>query len=695
MTYISVPDFKHGLNRLRPQVAGLPGELWNAVNCVISRGGDIEAAKKFVPEYVLPTGATFGLGDVNGVAYVFGTASSPAGMPPDLVYQQLTYSGGANLVKVHDARSFSGKMYVIAEFDDGNILHFYDGAQVTEWNGVADGQWGYTTVAKRLAQKINARSDVSASAAGNRVIVTADVSGTSFTIATSTIDNANVASSAPTAVIAHLQANVAPVAEVRAMATVTITGGTSSPGVNSVGQIAVGANSLLAAPVDWVLSNDATANAVALAITSAAVAGYSASAVGNVITLLEAPGVGATINGTSPSVTTGGDVTATHTAFAGGVTSVAAVTQIEQVTISATTADTLDTWEVTVNGALYLTNGRGSATGTLIHVVFRRVWIPVGTILNYCKLSDPTVWTTTAGVPATDPGFFDTSVDSEGSDDIVSLTEHNDGTALFSNTDIRIYTLDTDATNIKLFQTCENTGSIAAKIPLQYGSVEVYYLAMTGPAAIRSRLGSNFVVTSDFASAITPYLQDFVAEIGTSVALEGAAAIDPVGGRYLIALANKIFVLSAFVDSGVSAWTEIDLAFTVEQFLRIGSSIMARSGDTIYVYGGLTGDVYPAPGESVIDIETPYLVAQDPAGKKDEGGFDMAGTGTWKVELRVDPNNPTKTAQVGTIAKITYPTGAIRVPVNTTHVAVHMTCASGGKATLSNLAVHYEMGEST
>jgi hypothetical protein len=692
VTYLLIPDFKHGLSRLRPQVAGLPSELWTAKNCVITRGGDVMAAKKWVGEYALPAG-TFGLASVKGVPTVFGTAAAPGGLPPAVQYQRLTYSGIANLTKIYDAKPFSGsKTYVIAEFDDGDIRHFYNGAEVTDWRALADAAWDYTTVAKQLAQKINKRSDVSATASGNLVVVQALAAGTGFTISTSTTDNANVAGSLPTAVKTTLQANVAPVAEVRATATITITGGSNSPGVNYVGHVALGANNLLTKNVDFVLDNSGTANAVALAITSAAVAGYSATVVGNVITILAPPGLGAGINGTSPVVTAAGNVTDSLTAFAGGVSAVAAVQQIEQVAVSATTPDTLDTWKITVNGTTYLAIGRGSATSTLIHTVARRVWCPVGSIVYFCKLSNPAVW---SGVvtPSTDPGLIDTSQDSEGTEDIVSIAEHNGNTAFFSDTGIRIYQLNTDATLISLVQALRNTGSIARNVTLQYRNSDLYYVATTGLSAIRSRLGSNYSSVHDVGTAITSYLQDFVKQVGDSVALEAAAVIEPVAGLYMLGISNRIFALADYPETAVSGWTEIALPFTIEQLVRIGRRVMARAGSTIYVYGGIAGNVYPAANELPVEVETYYLTASDPAGKKDEGGFDMAGSGTWYVEMRVDPDDTTKTVRVGNVSYITYPKGAIKVPVNTTHVAIHATCSTGGPCSLSNMALHYELGE--
>jgi hypothetical protein len=688
MTYLAVADFKRGMSRIRPQVVGEPGSLWNAKNCVLSRGGDIESQKKWVGEFALPAG-TFGLASNKGQPIVFGTGATPGGMPSAVSYKQLTYTGVATLSKVHDAKPFAGKLYVIAEFDDGDIRHFYDGVEVAEWRTRADGLWDYTTVARVLAQKINERSDVSAIVIDNRVIVTAAVQGTGFTITTGTNDNANVAGSLPTAVKTTLAANVAGVAEVRATATVTITGGSPSIGVNQVSQIAVGVNNLLTAPVNFVLDNSATANAVALAITSAAVAGYTATAVGNVITILAPPGLGATINGTAEVVTSIGDVTTSQTSFAGGVTAVAAVTQVEQVTISATATDTLDQWTITINGTAYKSNGRASATGKLIHVILRRLWIPVGPYLCYCKLSVPTVWTTTAA-PATDPGFIDTTLDTEGSEDITAIGEHNGNTVIFSDTSLRVYNLDTDATKIALLQYVDNAGSIITKAAVQYENADLFFVSLTGLTALRSRLGSNYSHTVDVASAIAPFLQDYITLVGDSVTRNGQACMEPRDGRFMLCISSRVFVYNAFVDSGVSGWTYMDLAFTPDQFLRVGRRIMARAGNTIYVYGGIGGNTYPAAGETTVDFETGFLASNDPGDKKSDQEYGSASVGDWTVTVRVDPNNTAAVVRVGVVNKITYPkVSGINFPAYTSHAALHATCASGGKVTFSSFLLGF------
>lgn len=109
---------------------------------------------------------------------------------------------------------------------------------------------------------------------------------------------------------------------VSATATFTITGGTAAGG-NQVTQITVNGQNTMSAPVLWVTSNAATATAVAAGINTN---GYTASAVGAVVTITAPSSLGATVNTLLPVVTVGGDVTVgSITAFTGGVTGVTGV----------------------------------------------------------------------------------------------------------------------------------------------------------------------------------------------------------------------------------------------------------------------------------------------------------------------------------------------------------------------------------
>lgn len=303
MATVGAQDFRFGLDRRRPRSSGAPGTLWDCRNAHITRGGDIEAMRRFEAAYTLPAG-TFGLTQAAGQLYTFGSADLAASVPIGVRYVRCVPETAANMVRVLHAKAFLSRVYVIAEYDDGNLRHYYDGVRVVGWDSLADGNSTVNTLATYLASKIAVDPAVFVSASANVVIVTAKVPGVPFTITASAV---NVGALAP---------------ETRAMATVTITGGTSSPGVNKMTQIAAGASLLLVSPVNWVTSHPATATAIASAITASAVDGYSATATGADINILAPVGQGASANGRTVVATTAGNVTATTMDFSGGVTAI-------------------------------------------------------------------------------------------------------------------------------------------------------------------------------------------------------------------------------------------------------------------------------------------------------------------------------------------------------------------------------------
>jgi hypothetical protein len=323
MAYLSIQDFKYGMDRRRERVAGTPGTLWTLENGHITRGGDIERCKKFVSKYSLPAG-TRGIAALGKQLYTFGSADLAASMPLGVVYQRLQSPNGGTLTAIVDVDGFSGKVYAIADFSDGGRFHFYDGTRVTDWDTIGAASASYVTLAQLLAEKLSASSAVKADAANGVISIESVVPGTAFTISGAAVNGGSV--NDQTITVATPQANVAAVSEVRATASITINGGVD--GV--ISDVTLGAVHLIGANVQWNATNDATAVRLAQAINSqSATSHYTATVVGNVVTISAATGTGATPNGTALTVVTSGDIAVTPSAaLAGGVTAVAAVAQI-------------------------------------------------------------------------------------------------------------------------------------------------------------------------------------------------------------------------------------------------------------------------------------------------------------------------------------------------------------------------------
>ena len=137
MPYFAIEDFRAGMDTRRMPVLSVPGSLLRLVNGHINRGGEVEKRLAFVSQITMPAN-TFGLSAVGGVLYTFGSVAAstitfPAGSPANLVYQQLAHPSSRAMAKILQVSAFAGKPYVIAQYDDGSVYHFYNGSRHAEF----------------------------------------------------------------------------------------------------------------------------------------------------------------------------------------------------------------------------------------------------------------------------------------------------------------------------------------------------------------------------------------------------------------------------------------------------------------------------------------------------------------------------------------------------------------------------------
>jgi hypothetical protein len=380
--------------------------------------------------------------------------------------------------------------------------------------------------------------------------------------------------------------------------------------------------------------------------------------------------------------------------MAAGVTAVAPVQQISTVTISGVFEDA-DTYTVTVNGVEYKATGQAAGTGTYVSVYKQRVWSPVGSLLQYCKLKDASNWSDTA----TDTGasFINMSNESEGTQRLNCMVQYGQYAAIFSDQNIRLYQLSTVASDNTYYQTLDNTGTIAPRSVGTYGNSEVFYLDNTGVRSLRARDSLNITSVNDIGTAIDTYIQADISSLAQGTVSDAVYVIEPTDGRYWLALGSKIYVLSYFPSSKINAWTVYEPGFAISDFARIKKRVYARAGDTIYLYGGEDGATYPDEGELPVEVGLPFMSSGKPATFKGYKGFDFAAQNTWEVSFLMDPNDETKEIQVGSLVASTYSGPGVKMDHvgMQTHIAPKFTCAKAGFASISSIAIHYDEQEST
>lgn len=691
MPYLVIENFNGGLDSRRMPVAGTPGTLITLEDAHINRGGEIERRKAFDPLYTLPAGQTFGLEATTDRLYVFGSGASVT-VPSGVTYQQLAHPTAVAMSELVDSCLFDGKVYAIARYTDGSVHHFYDGVRITAWDTLTglDAVTNTADLAAYLGDLIDAGGGYTTSAVGSVLTVTG-AAGVDFA-ASATATNGSGGFGDQAVTVTVIQAAVATVAEVRAVGTVTITGGTASAGVNELSDITVNGVSIMSGAVDWATSNAATATAIAADITSAVSSPeYTATAAGAVITITAAVGTGSTPNAFVVAATGAGDVTAVSTDMAGGVTAVTGVSKVVQFTFIGS-FEALDVYMIALAGRTYTKDGNPSAKGLTCLTAKGKVYSTARSVLFFSALNAPSVLDPTS-VSTPGAGKINMANQESGSADLTALALYQGTLAVFSESTIQLWTIDPDPDLNVQIQSLTETGTTSPRSVVSVGNSDVFYLDRTGIRSLRARDSSNTATVSDVGTPIDGMLTDYVATLTTTEIERAVAVIEPVSGNYWLAIGNKIFVFSYFPGSKISAWSTYTTTSAISDFAKAGTRLYIRTGDAVALYGGTAGTTYDIADVYPPVVVTPFLNGGRVANHKEWTGFDAALEGTWDVELLTNPANLTHKVGVGSVNGTTYAGERVAVQLGRKpYVAVKFRCRSAGYARIGNLALHYTDG---
>lgn len=408
-------------------------------------------------------------------------------------------------------------------------------------------------------------------------------------------------------------------------------------------------------PVAWAGSPTATATALAAAINSTTSSpDYVATALISVMTL------SAAITGTAANGRT-----------------VAAI-------ITGTAATTLPTT---------LTGGdTGYLSGTrYVRTIDLKMYTLSQTDLQFSSLESPLDWDGSLG--GTGFGFIDTSQYTAASEDLTAVVEFVGQAAVFSQLCIQLWTLDADPANNAIGQRLKNTGTSCPRSLTQFGDSDMFYLAENGLRSLQATpmLNANVPAPATTYAAGSPIDPLIVAKLRSLTETQRASVIgliEPNSGNFWLIMLDTIFVYAYFPDEGISAWTVYNPGFTVSDACVFNRRVYVRSGNTIYVYGGLaTGQDTDA---TVAEAWSAYLNDGDPAMTKTWRSFDAAVTGEWALSVGMNLSDTSVEDEVAVIAHTTYNDESIGGIGASTHISLRFRSQGSGPAVLGAFALHYD-----
>lgn len=331
--------------------------------------------------------------------------------------------------------------------------------------------------------------------------------------------------------------------------------------------------------------------------------------------------------------------------------------------------------------------------GTFVKTVGSKVYSTAGSILHFSGIKAPTQWTT----DAIGAGFINLASENSGSEQLTAVERYQSLLAVFAPGVVQVWYIDPDPELNRQSQVLNNTGTSAPRSVTQFGDDDIFYLDASGLRSLRARDSSNAASTTDIGVPIDALL---TAKMGALTEAQRNAAvglINPIDKRFWLILHDEVFVFSFYGNAKVSAWTTYNLSalvdgddtpFIAEQALTFRDRVYIRSGNAIYVYGGVSGPlVYD---NTMADAWLPFLDANTPTTKKRWTGVDVAATGVWQISAAMEPTDQEFSEVVANISETTYNMARVTLNHASTHMGLRCRSIGEGPAILSAAVIHYE-----
>jgi hypothetical protein len=463
---------------------------------------------------------------------------------------------------------------------------------------------------------------------------------------------------------------------------------------NSIYSIKVGTTELMVTPQFYYESNEDLARRVVEEINRNTDAGlthhYTAERTGAKVTITALASTGASENGKEVIVYSKGDVRVYgRFNMGGGVDGVPGQSKITQFTFGGTFTEGKEAWilvtDPTRPGQPYKF-GATRVTGKQPSFCFTykgKEYVGVGSAIFFSALNDAGKW----DLYDTGSGFIDMANNFGGRENVTGAGVYQNTVAVFTERNCQLWFLDPDPNLNSQHQVLDNTGCIAPDTVISVGSIDLFYLSYNGVRSLKARDNTDAAYANDIGSPIDDVIVKHLDTLSDDTRYSSKAIIEPQDGRYWISIGGRLFVLSCFQGSGISAWTEYVTGFSVTDMVVRRNRVYVRSGDTVYLYGGTTGVEYD---NCHVDVELPYLDANKPGTFKSVNGIDMTCEGEWLVSLGFDYTNPTAKDEIATFTQPSFALGKIPATGIGTHIGVKFTSDYNGYCRIANLLVHYD-----
>jgi len=254
----------------------------------------------------------------------------------------------------------------------------------------------------------------------------------------------------------------------------------------------------------------------------------------------------------------------TAIAMHGGVTAASGVGSTASVVVTGTwtTSDTVSITLTNLISGIVETVGFGESAGKepVFPLTFKKkMYALYDAIAAFSAVDNPILFNDLNGIGN---GTLNVANSLGSTENLTAAAIYQSKLVLFSPNIIQLWTVNADASLYEEGQLFENIGTSAPNSVKALGTMDVLFLANTGVRSIRAR---EYTLDADTIDVGTPIDLLVTAEIDAGADEANAcAAVEPRSKRYWLYLNTRLYVLSYFRGSKITAWTTYDMSYEKE-----------------------------------------------------------------------------------------------------------------------------------
>jgi hypothetical protein len=286
-------------------------------------------------------------------------------------------------------------------------------------------------------------------------------------------------------------------------------------------------------------------------------------------------------------------------------------------------------------------------------------------------------------------GFINVAMNDPEGEVLIAMEVFYDRMAVMARLMTQLWHLDPDPTQDTLQQVIR-IGTVAPHSVIQFGTGDILFLSDSGVRSLKSQTITNTAAVSDVGSAIDPLMTYQIRTNGNAVSL-AKSIVQPIAGRYWLAIGDTVYVLSYFPAGNITAWSTFSPGFVVQEWAVVDNRIYCRGPDqTLYLFGGVDNQTYDS---CPVTVRTPHMDIEGPTTRKRIQSVDVMCQGAWSVSMGMLPNNTEAFELVANVQDNTFGLQSIPFAGYGTHVGLELAHRAPGPALLA--AIHLNTAEAS